>query len=165
MRDEHIIRLLEEQPTRRWCHDELAAIEAHAADCEDCRRAYQAARLAESLIMARAAHDHEVSPFFKARVMAAIKERHLSPEPPAWLRLWRAAGALLLMMATVMMILIGLTIFNYPPVSPPAPQAITSQNSDSLDDVVLGADDAGDEASGYDQVLGTMYDAEGGDGD
>ena len=31
--------------------------------------------LAESLIAARAAERHEVSPFFKTRVMAAIKER------------------------------------------------------------------------------------------
>jgi len=164
MRDQHIIELLEAKPTRRLRGDEQAAIEAHIADCGDCRRAYQAARLAESLIAARAAESQPVSPFFKTRVMAAIKDRRLTPEAPAWLRLWRAAGALLLMMATVMVILIGLTVFDYP-LSSPAPEAITSQNSYSLDDVVLGADDTSDDAAAYDQVLGTMYDAEGGDGD
>ncbi|HJQ22911.1 MAG TPA: hypothetical protein VKA60_03270 [Blastocatellia bacterium] len=163
MRDEHIIKLLAEKPASRWRDDEREAIEAHAAACADCRRAQHAARLAESLIAARAAERHDVSPFFKTRVMAAIKERHLSPEMSAWLRLWRAAGALLLMMTTVMMILIGLTVFKYPPLTTPSPQAFASLNSDSLDDV-LGLEDAGDEASGYDQVLGTMYGAEGGDG-
>src|SRR5581483_5536095 len=153
MRDEHIIKLLEEQPARRWRDDERAAIEAHVAACADCRRAHQAARLAESLIAARAAERHEVSPFFKTRVMAAIKERRLSAEMPAWLRLWRAAGALLLMMTTVMILLIGLTIFKYPPLTTTAPQAITSQNSDALDEIELDPEDAGDEASAYDQVL------------
>jgi predicted anti-sigma-YlaC factor YlaD len=164
MRDEHIIKLLEEKPASRWRDDERETIEAHVAACDACRRAQQAARLAESLIAARAAERHEVPPFFKTRVMAAIKERRLSPEMPAWLRLWRAAGALLLMMATVMMILIGLTIFKYPPLATQAPQAVASQNSDSIDEVVLGPEDASDEATGYDQVLGTMYGAEGGDG-
>lgn len=162
MRDEHIIGLLEAETARRLRDDERAALEAHAAACDDCRNAYQAARLAEELITARADERHDVSPFFKTRVMAAIKERRLSAEVPAWLRLWRAAGALLLMMAAAVVVLAGLTVFTYPPASP---QAFTSQNSYSLDDVELGADDASDEASGYDQVLGTMYGAEGGDGD
>ena len=162
MRDQHIIILLEEKPVSRLSADELAGIESHTAACSDCLRAYRAAQIAESLIAARAAESHEVSPFFKTRVMAAIRDQRLSPEPPAWLRFWRAAGSLILAMATLMVILIGLTVFSYPPDAPPSPEAFTSQNIYSPDAVVLGQDDVIEET--YDQVLGTMYDSEEGDG-
>src|SRR5205085_5243227 len=131
------------KPASRLRADELAAIESHVAACGECLRAYRAARLADTLLSARAAERQEVSPFFKTRVMAALKDRQLLPEPPAWLRLWRAAGALLLTMATLMVILIGLTVFNDSPASPPAPEAITSQNSYPPGDVVIGQDHAG----------------------
>jgi predicted anti-sigma-YlaC factor YlaD len=165
MRDQHIIEMLEEKSVSRLREDELAAIESHTAGCSDCLQAYQAARLAGSLIDVRAAAREETPPFFATRVMAAIRERRLSPESPAWLRLWRAAGSLLLAMATLMVILIGLTVFSNPMATLPAPEAITSQNSYSLDDVVLGQDDQSDDATAYDQVLGTIYGAEGGDGE
>jgi anti-sigma factor RsiW len=162
MRDPHIITLLEEQPVSRLRADELAAIESHIAACSDCLRAYAAARISESLIEARAAESHEVSPFFKTRVMAAIRDQRLSPEPAVWLRIWRAAGALVLAMATLVVVLVGLTVFTYAPDAPLSPEAITSQNIYSPDDVVLGQDDVTEET--YDQVLGTMYDSEDGDG-
>ncbi|MEN3335862.1 MAG: hypothetical protein V7641_5227 [Blastocatellia bacterium] len=161
MPDQHITLLLEEKPVSRLRADELAVIESHIAACSDCLRAYRAARLAESLIEARAAEGQEVSPFFKTRVMAAIRDKRLSPEPGAWLRIWRAAGSLVLAMATLMVILIGLNVFIYPMDAPP-PEAITSQNIYSPDEMVLGQDDLTEET--YDQVLGTMYDSEDGDG-
>ena len=161
MRDQHINTLLEEKPVSRLSADELAVIESHIAACSDCLRAYRAAQLAESLIEARAAESHEVSPFFKTRVMAAIREQRLSPEPGAWVRIWRAAGSLVLAMATLMVILIGLNVFISPADAPPSPEVFTSQNIYSPDEV-LGQDDMTEET--YDQVLGTMYDSEDGDG-
>jgi predicted anti-sigma-YlaC factor YlaD len=162
MRDQHIIGWLAEKPVSRLRADELAAIESHIAACSDCRRAYQAARVSESLIGARTAEELPVSPFFKTRVMAAIRDKRLSAEPAAWLRIWRAAGALVLAMATLVVVLIGLTVFSYPPDASQSPDAITSQNIYSPDAVVLGQDDV-TEAT-YDQVFGTMYDSEDGDG-
>jgi uncharacterized protein YjeT (DUF2065 family) len=162
MRDQHIITQLEEQPVSRLRADELAVIESHVAACSDCLRAYRAAQIAESLIEARAAESQEVSPFFRTRVMAAIRDKRLSPEPPAWMRIWRAAGTLVLAMATLVVVLIGLSVFSYPPDAPRLPEAIINQNNYSPDEVVLGQDDLTEET--YDQVLGTMYDSEDGDG-
>jgi predicted anti-sigma-YlaC factor YlaD len=162
MRDPHITPLLEETPFSRLRADELAVIESHITACDDCRRALVAARLAETLIEARAAEEHEVSPFFKTRVMAAIRERRLSPEPAAWLRLWRAAGAMLSAMLALLVILVGLTVFNDSTDAPTAGEAMTVQNIYSPDEVVLGQENVTEET--YDQVLGTLYDSEDGDG-
>jgi predicted anti-sigma-YlaC factor YlaD len=52
-----------------------ATIEAHGANCPDCREAYVAAIAAQELIGARAAQVIEPSPFFATRVMAVIRER------------------------------------------------------------------------------------------
>ena|ERR1700754_4307785 len=164
MQDPHITRLLEEKPVSHLSAAALEAIEAHITACTDCLRAYRGARISETLIEARKAERQEVSPFFKTRVMAAIREKRLSPELPAWVRLWQAAGSLVLTLASVVLILIGLTIFNSPLDGPTMPEAMTTQNIYSPDEVVLGQDDAADEAVGYDQVLGTMYDTEDGDG-
>jgi len=161
MRDEHVTNLFEEKPASRLSADELAAIETHVAACGDCMRSYRAARLAESLIEARSAETHAAPPFFKTRVMAAIRERRLSSEPAAWLRIWRAAGAMLMAMAMLVVVLTGLTVFNYATVATP-PDVAVGQNIDSPDEVVFGQDDAGEET--YDQVLGTIYDLEDGDG-
>ena len=162
MRDPHIITRLEEKPVGQLSADEIAAIESHVAACGDCRRAYRAARISATLIAARAAERHTVSPFFKTRVMAAIRDQRLTPEPAAWLRIWRAAGAMVLAMTTLVVVLIGLTVFNYPLVAPPAPAAVTSQNFYSPDALVFDQDEATDET--YDQVLGTIYDSEDGNG-
>lgn len=162
MRDQHITRLLEEKPLSRLRADELAVIESHIMDCGDCRRAFAAARLAETLIGARAAAGQEVSPFFKTRVMAAIRERRLSTEPAAWLRIWRAAGAMLSAMLALIVVLVGLTLFNGSSDVPTAGEAVTVQNIYSPDEVVLGQENVTEET--YDQVLGTLYDSEDGDG-
>jgi anti-sigma factor RsiW len=162
MPDQHIIVLLEEKPLSRLPAGELAAIESHAMACDDCRRAYAAARLAERLVRARAAEGHAASPFFKTRVMAAIREKRLTPEPPAWLRIWRAAGAMLAAMLALVVVLAGLTVFSYSNEAPPAAEAVTVQNIYSPDEVVFGQDRVTDET--YDQVLGTLYDSEDGDG-
>ena len=162
MRDPHITSLFEEKPVGRLSADELAAIEAHVAECGDCLRSYRAARLAESLIAARSAETQTAPPFFKTRVMAAIRERRLSTEPAAWLRIWRAAGAMLMAMMMLVVVLAGWTVFNAAAVATPSPDAAVTQNIDSDDEVVFGQDDAGEDS--YDQVLGTIYDSEDGDG-
>ena len=162
MRDQHIITLLGEKPASQLSAGERAAIESHAAACGECSRAYRAAQVSATLIAARAAERHAATPFFKTRVMAAIRDRRLTPEPAAWLRIWRAAGAMVLAMTTLVVILIGLTVFNYPLYAPAMPEAVASQSFDSPDALVFDQDDAADET--YDQVLGTIYDSEDGDG-
>jgi len=165
MRDDHIKTMLEEKPFARLSEGEIVEIESHAAGCPACKRLYEAARASAFLIRARAAESVDVSPFFKTRVMAAIRERQLSPELPALARMWKAAGALVSMMACLVVVLIGLTIFNYSPDSDvQLTEIATSQNIYSPEYVVIDRGDLDSDPLPYDQVLGTIYDSEDDDG-
>jgi|SRR5215216_2634757 len=165
MRDNHIITTLDEKPFSRLSEGDIAVMKAHVAGCTDCLRAFEAAQTSASLISARASETVDVSPFFKTRVMAAIRERQLSPELPALARMWKAAGALVSMMAAMVVILIGLTVFNYNPNSEmQVPEIASSQSIYSPEYVVLERSDVDGDAIAYDQVLGTIYDSEDDDG-
>lgn len=164
MRDDHIIRMLEEKPVGRLSDDEVAFIESHAARCSECLRAYQAARVSGDLIRARVSETIEASPFFKTRVMAAIRERQLSPELPAIVRMWKAAGALVSTMAALVVILVGLTVFSYNPDSQAEPVEIISQSIYSPEYVLFEQDEGEEEGFQYDQVLATFYESGDGDG-
>lgn len=156
MRDNHIIQMLEEKPFGSLSRQERETIKSHIAACPECGQAHEAARISSEMIKERASETIEVSPFFKTRVMAALRERHLQPEPAALVRLWRAAGALVSAMTAIVVILIGLTVFTYSPDSQPD---LVSQNIYSPEYVVFEQDDQADDALAYDQVLSTMYDA------
>jgi len=80
MPDTHIIRTLEEKPFDSLSGGDIASVESHIAICDECKSAYYAARVAASLIQARTAETVDVGPFFKTRVMAAIRDRRLSPQ-------------------------------------------------------------------------------------
>ncbi|MGA9768008.1 MAG: hypothetical protein WBV94_03140 [Blastocatellia bacterium] len=156
MRDNHIIQMLEENPFGSLSQKDRETVKSHIADCLECRHAHEAARISFEMIKERASETVEVSPFFKTRVMAALRERHLQPEPATLVRMWRAAGALVSAMAAMVVILVGLTVFTYRPDSQPD---LTSQNIFSPEYVVFEPDDAADDGLAYDQVLSTMYDS------
>lgn len=163
MRDNHIISLLDEKPVSGLSQSELAFIEAHVAGCSECLRAYEAARVAILLIKERTAEAVELSPFFKTRVLAAIKERQLSPELPALVRMWKAAGALVSAMAALVVLLAGLTFFSYRSEGQ-APELTASQGLDSPEWVMFEQDEQADEGDDIDLVLTTIADSEGDDG-
>lgn len=160
MRDTHIISVLEEKAFDSLSDDDLAKAERHIAVCNECKSAFDAARIASRLIQVRAAETVEVAPFFKTRVMAAVRERRLSPEEPALVRMWRAAGALVSTMAVLLVILTGLTIFSGSPDSQMEP---ASQNLYSPEYVVFVRGDVGDDELANDEVVSTIYDLEDGD--
>lgn len=165
MRDNHIIKMLDEKPFSGMDDGDIEGAESHIEACEQCKSAYDAARLAASLIQARTSETVVPGPFFKTRVMAAIRERHLTPEEPAIVRMWRAAGALISTMALLLVILTGITIFSQSPDSQsPTTVVAASQNLYSPEYVVLERGDLDDDELANDQVLGTMYDLEDGDG-
>ena len=163
MRDNHIIKMLEEKTVSRLSEGDINQIEAHVAVCPVCQRAYDAARLAHSLIRARASQATEVSPFFETRVMAAIREKRLQPELPAIVNWWRAARAILSAMAAMIVVLIGLTVFSYGPEQQTQSPEMISQNTLSPE-YILSEDEESDDDMPYDQVLATMYGLEDGDG-
>lgn len=164
MPDKHIIRTLEEKPFNSLSGDDIASIESHIASCDECKSAYEASRVAAGLIQARAAQTMNVGPFFKTRVMAAIRERRLSPEEAPLVRMWRAAGALVSGIAVLLVILVGMTIFSKSPDSTMELRMAASQNLYSPEYVVLERGDPGDDELANDQVVSTIYDLEDGDG-
>jgi predicted anti-sigma-YlaC factor YlaD len=162
MPDTHIIRTLEEKPFDSLSAGDIASAESHIANCDECKSAYDAARIAASLIQARTAETVEVGPFFKTRVMAAIRESGLSPEESPLVRMWRAAGALVSTMAVLVVMLAGMTIFSE---SPDSQMTIaSSQSIYSPEYVVLERGDLDDDELANDQVVSTIYDLEDGDG-
>jgi anti-sigma factor RsiW len=165
MAETHIIELLEEKPFSSLSPADIGRAESHIESCDECKSAYSAARIAALLIEARASETVEVGPFFKTRVMAAIRERRLSAEEPALVRMWRAASALVSTMGILLVILTGITIFSPGPNSQmPATDVVASQNLYSPEYVVLDGGDPGDVELANDQVIPTMYDLEDGDG-
>lgn len=167
MPDTHIKRTLEEKSFDSLSGDDIASAESHIAVCDECRRAYDAARIASRLIQARAAETVEVGPFFSARVMAAIREGRLSPEEAPLVRMWRAAGALVSAFAVLLVILAGMTISGITIFSESAdspPQLAASQNLYSPEYVLLERGDPDDDQLANDQVVSTIYDVEDGDG-
>ena len=161
MPDTHIVKTLEERPFDSLSDDEIARAESHIAICVECKSAYDAARIAASLIQARAAETVDVGPFFKTRVMAAIREGRLSPEEAPLVRMWRAAGAMVSTMAVLLVMLAGMTIFNE---STDSQSGSLSQNLYSAEYVVLERGDLDGDELANDQVVSTIYDLEDGDG-
>lgn len=160
MPDNHIMKTLDEMPFGSLGDAEIARVESHIATCEQCKSAYDAAKAAAFLIQARASETVEPGPFFKTRVMAAIRERQLAPEEPALVRMWRAAGALISTMALLLVILTVVTVFSRSQTT----AAADSQNLYSPEYVVLQQGDTDADELVNDQVLGTVYDLEDDDG-
>jgi len=163
MPETNIIRTLEEKPLDSLSGDDIATVESHIAICDECKSAYEAARIAARLIQARAAETVEVGAFFKARVMSAISESRLSPEEAPLVRAWRAAGALVSTIAVLLLILVGMTVFSASPDSQ-IDLTAASQNLYSPEYLVLERGDPGDDELATDQVISTIYDLEDGDG-
>jgi predicted anti-sigma-YlaC factor YlaD len=121
MRDEHVIATLEGKPFDSLSEGELATVRAHAGECAECRRAFDAARVSSLLLKERAAAVVEPPPFFQTRVLAALRERQAAGEAWSFARLWKSAGALVASMAASVALLAGLTFVA--PDAQPAPDA------------------------------------------
>lgn len=162
MPDTHIITMLEEKAFDSLSGDDITSVKSHIAICDECKSAYDAARIAAGLIQARTVEMVDVGPFFKSRVMAAIKGNRLSPEEAPLVRMWRSARALVSTMALLLVVLAGITIFSASPDSQVGLTVAASQNLYSPEYVESG--DLGDNELATDQVVSTIYDLEDGDG-
>ena len=155
MRDEHIKKLLDEAPLSSLGKAELAAVRAHADTCEECGRAFEAARASSLMLKARTQETFEPSPFFQTRVLAALRERRAAEEERWTLaRLWKSAGLLVSSMAATTA---ALAVFTFvAPSEPAAAQEVAGTYS--AESVIF--DDGADEQMTYDQVLTSLYGAE-----
>jgi hypothetical protein len=156
MRDEHIKRLLDEAPLASLGRAELAAVRAHAEVCEDCRRAVAAAQLSALMLKARAAEAFEPSPFFQTRVLAALRERRAAEEERWTLaRLWKSAGLLVSSLAATTAALAVFTL------AAPAEQTAAQEVAGTYTAESVIFDEAAEEQMTYEQVLTSLYGAEG----
>jgi anti-sigma-K factor RskA len=157
MKHKDIIRILEEKPLASLPEAEIAAIRAHANECQDCLHAYEAAYVAASLLKERAAESFEPSPFFQTRVLAAVRERQSAAEAWSLSRLWRSAGALVSSMAATVAILAALS-FIVPSVDP-ASEAV-SVNTSSAEEMIFSPGEVVDDQVSDAQILNSLYGAE-----
>jgi hypothetical protein len=154
MKENHIIDLLENRSFASLNDSECAAIQAHAAKCLSCARAYEACRVASSLLRERASEVVEPSPFFHARMMAALRERQ--NEVPAFKRLWQTAGALVSSM-TATVALLAVLSFVVPGTQTSATAQASEFNGYTAEEVILNQNDLQDEHASDAQVLTTLY--------
>jgi hypothetical protein len=148
MKDEHIINILDETPFGSLSIEQLDIVRSHSRECSDCFSAYQAAELSSVILVERVQTVVEPSPFFQTRVMAALREQQSVESVPAWLRLWKSAGALVSSMAVATVALAALSFAV--PANTPEPLATAS----SVESVIF---DQGSEELSYEQVLSTIY--------
>jgi hypothetical protein len=161
MKDGHVIEILESGPFDRLTESQLDAARAHAASCDGCRRAFEAARVSSLLLRGRAAREFEPPPFFQTRVLAALRERQAEQ---AWAlpRLWKAAGALFASMIATVAALGALAFLAPGPVATdePAREEVAAEFAPeefyAAGDSALARGGAEDEMT-YDQVLSVIY--------
>lgn len=149
----HIRQILDETSLASLSESELGSIRAHAANCADCARVFEAAQLSQLLIKSRAdegaASALNANPFFQTRVLAAWREQRES----GWSfgRLWKTTGALVSSMVVTTAALAALTFIV------PAEEATTASTavaSTSAESVMF--DQAEDEMTN-EQVLNAIY--------
>lgn len=137
--------------------DARAAVGAHCEGCVECRRWLDSAAVAASLVRARASQDIGPTPFFKTRVLAAIRDRgavpvRLSPE-----KMWRSTRSIVGSMLAVVIILLTLNLF-----APKGPEETTpvdnARNGYSVERIVMDDNStAPDESLTSGQVLDTVF--------
>ncbi len=148
MKDEHIINILDETPFGSLSKEQLDIIRSHGHGCSDCMSAYMAAKLSSVMLAERVQTVVEPTPFFQTRVMAALREQQLVESVPAWLRLWKSAGALVSSMAVATVALAALSF------AVPANNAEPVATAATAESVIL---DQGSDELSYEQVLSTIY--------
>ena len=156
---DHIISLIESAPLASLSPSDLTAIRRHTYDCVDCRQAFDAAQISMLLLRERAAETFEPSPFFHTRVLATLRERQAAGGQWAWSRVWGAAGALASSMVLTVAALAALTFIpGSQAIS--GPQELTSLNSYSAEEVLLGQGEALNGQVSEGQILTTLYGAD-----
>ncbi|HEY0172601.1 MAG TPA: hypothetical protein VGB98_16380 [Pyrinomonadaceae bacterium] len=159
MRDEHILRVLDETPLASLGKAELASLRAHAEVCADCRRAFESAQAASLALRARAAETFEPSPFFQTRVLAALRERRAAEEGWTLARLWKSTRLLVTSMAATTAALLVLTL------AAPREEAVASElaagaTTFTAESLLFEEGEAERGQMTYEQVLSTLYGSE-----
>lgn len=158
MKTDHITDLLANTRYRDLSESDLAGLHRHIAGCDSCRRAFDAARVADSLVVKRAEAMLEPSPFFETRLMAQIRQRQAANEVSPLARAWRAAYGMVASMAAVVILLFALTYYTGGP-APEKPSV--AYDADSAEGVLFAHDMIDDEEIIDAQVINAFYESYG----
>ncbi|HEV7642548.1 MAG TPA: hypothetical protein VGO50_01280 [Pyrinomonadaceae bacterium] len=106
MNEQHIIENLDARPLAEFSGEEISRMQAHSAECADCGIAFRAAQRSAAILKFEAERIFEPSPFFHAKVAAALKEKRSSLRPvlDLW-KMWQASGALVSAMVAMVAVL------------------------------------------------------------
>ena len=155
MRCRQVRKAIDTQPPGQADGDARLAILAHCDGCIECRRWLEAAALTTSLIRARAAKEIEPSPFFRTRVLAAIRDCGAGTIRRQTERMWRSARVIVVSMFVVVIILLALNLIAPKPVAQIAGGDFRGR--DSFDRIVMDDNTGADESVTSGQVLDTVF--------
>ncbi len=155
MTTEHIIKILEAESLASLSADDRLGVERHIKACADCARAYQAAEIAAELLQARVNEVIEPTPFFKTRVMAAVRARK-AESSFSFTTLWQTARAMVASMAVVVAILVGVNFYVGSFGSPDFNDSPAGDNIYSTEWVLLENGDASNSITDN-EALTTLY--------
>ncbi len=111
MKNNHVIELIDKKRFSDLSEIELSSIGTHTIECNDCLRAFQAARISSLLLSAEPLQEFVPPAFFAKRVMANIRDTSSKVRPIfAFAKIWRADGILVALMITTVFGLIALTV-------------------------------------------------------
>jgi len=111
MKSRHITEILDQTAFAELGAEDLTIINAHVKDCQNCQKAFEAARLSSVWLSTQAVLAPPApSPFFQAKVLNAIRNKQNMVKPIAvFKRWWNASAALVFSMLMAVAFLIALT--------------------------------------------------------
>ena len=160
MRSKHITKILDETAFKDLKAEQLGEINSHAANCAQCKSAFESARLSDALLKNFAPSEvFEPTPFFETRVLAALREKQLMSKPiAAFWRWWQASSAVVFLMLLSIGFLVVLTALAPQNAAENQEQA-TALNDYSTEQVFFRAEDARDELTAG-QALQIIYETQ-----
>lgn len=113
MKTRHITEILDNKAFAGLDEEDLRTVYIHIKECQNCRGAFEAARLSSFLLKTGAAFESPVpSAFFQAKVMNALRDKQTIAKPiEAFKRWWQAAAAPVFMMLIALGALMAFTAF------------------------------------------------------
>lgn len=156
---EHIIDQLDREGIASLEATELEKVQQHIKDCSPCRRAFESAWVHSALIASQPVEKFEAPSFFAERVMTRIRADE--SREGAWLtwdKIWKSAPGLVSSMVLLVVFLIGAAVVTEFDVwslgSEEETAGIFSTEFIFVDGVQEGE-------IGYEEVLATLYESEG----
>ncbi|MCY7375676.1 MAG: hypothetical protein LH472_06855 [Pyrinomonadaceae bacterium] len=111
MKSRHITKILDRTEFSRISAADSVEIAEHINDCQNCRAAFQAARISSILLKENSlAESLAPSPFFQMKVLNAWREKQIVQKPlAAFWRWWQASATLVLLMCLTVIGLMAIT--------------------------------------------------------